>query len=93
MSKTAKQLSIDTDKLLVKSEQSVPDQQVSTEMQVYEALRRRGIALAFTTPCLGRSMRGTFKGSFNTLEMTHQKVIQRPRFSRPCVQIVKFLCT
>ena len=27
MSKTAKQLSIDTDKLLVKSEQSVPDQQ------------------------------------------------------------------
>ena len=48
MSKTAKQLSIDTDKLLVKSEQSVPDQQVSTEMQVYEALRRRGIALAFT---------------------------------------------
>lgn len=48
MSKTTKQLSIDTDKLLVKSEQSVPDQQVSTEMQVYEALRRRGIALAFT---------------------------------------------
>ena len=48
MSKTSKQLSIDTDKLLVKSEQSVPDQQVSTEMQVYEALRRRGIALAFT---------------------------------------------
>ena len=48
MSKTAKQLSIDTDKLLVKSEQSVPDQQVSTEMQVFEALRRRGIALAFT---------------------------------------------
>ena len=48
MSKTAKQLSIDTDKLLVKSEQSVPDQQVSTEMQVYEALRRRGITLAFT---------------------------------------------
>ena len=48
MSKTSKQLSIDSDKLLVKSEQSVPDQQVSTEMQVYEALRRRGIALAFT---------------------------------------------
>ena len=48
MSKTSKQLSIDTDKLLVKSEQSVPDQQVATEMQVFEALRRRGIALAFT---------------------------------------------
>ena len=48
MSKTSKQLSIDSDKLLVKSEQSVPDQQVSSEMQVYEALRRRGIALAFT---------------------------------------------
>ena len=48
MSKTSKQLSTDTDKLLVKSEQSVPDQQTATEMQVYEALRRRGIALAFT---------------------------------------------
>ena len=48
MSKTSKQLSIDSDKLLVKSEQSVPDQQVSTEMQVFEALRRSGIALAFT---------------------------------------------
>ena len=48
MSKTSKQLSIDTDKLLVKSEQAVPDQQVATEMQVFEALRRRGIALAFT---------------------------------------------
>ena len=48
MSKTSKQLSIDSDKLLVKSEQSVPDQHVGTEMQVFEALRRRGIALAFT---------------------------------------------
>ena len=39
---------IETDKLLAKSEQAVPDQPVSAEMQVFEALRRRGIALAFT---------------------------------------------
>lgn len=32
----------------MKSEQAVPDQQVSTEMQVHVALRRRGIALTFT---------------------------------------------
>ena len=48
MGKTSRQLSIDVDKLLVKGEQTVPDQQVSSEMQVFEALRRRGIALAFS---------------------------------------------
>ena len=39
---------IETDKLLAKSEQAVPDQPVSAEMQVFQALRGRGIALAFT---------------------------------------------
>ena len=47
MGKTSKQLSMDVDKLLVKNESAVPDQQVTTEMQTFEALRRRGIALAF----------------------------------------------
>ena len=46
-SKTSKQLSIDSDKLLVKEEAKVPDQSSTTELQVLEALRRRGIALAF----------------------------------------------
>ena len=45
--KTSKQLSVDHDKLLVKEEKSVPEQNASTEMQVFEALRRRGVAYAF----------------------------------------------
>ena len=45
--KSSKQLTIDQDKLLVKEEKSVPDQPVhSSELQVLEALRRRGIAMA-----------------------------------------------
>ena len=45
--KSSKQLTIDQDKLLVKEERSVPEQPVhSSELQVLEALRRRGIAMA-----------------------------------------------
>ena len=43
-SKSSKQLSIDPDKLLVKEENKVPDQTATTELQVLEALKRRGIA-------------------------------------------------
>ena len=46
-SKTSKQLSIDQDKLLVKEEKKVPDQPLqSSELQVLEALKRRGVAMA-----------------------------------------------
>ena len=46
-SKSSKQLHVDADKLLVKEESKVPDQAASTELQVLEALKRRGVAFAF----------------------------------------------
>ena len=46
-SKSSKQLHVDADKLLVKVESKVPDQAASTELQVLEALKRRGVAFAF----------------------------------------------
>ena len=45
-SKTTKQLSVDPDKLVVKEESKVPDQTATTELQVLEALKRRGVAFA-----------------------------------------------
>ena len=45
--KTSKLLAIDQDKLLVKEEKKVPEQPTqSSELQVLEALRRRGVAMA-----------------------------------------------
>ena len=45
--KSSEQLSIDSDKLLVKEEKNVPEQPTAgSELHVMEALRRRGIALA-----------------------------------------------
>lgn len=47
MGKTTKQIRIDSERLTIKEDQQTPDQTASSEMQVFEALRRRGIALAF----------------------------------------------
>ena len=47
MSKGSKQIELDSDKLLVKEKSDVPDCVAHTELQTFEALRRRGIALAF----------------------------------------------
>ena len=47
MSKGPKQIELDSDKLLVKEKSDVPDCVAHTELQTFEALRRRGIALAF----------------------------------------------
>ena len=47
MGKTSKQIQLDTDHLVVKEKSDTPDQVAATEMQIYEALRRRGIAYAF----------------------------------------------
>ena len=44
-SKSSKQLHVDADKLLVKEESKVPDQAASTELQVLEALKRRGVGI------------------------------------------------
>ena len=47
MSKTTKQLRVDAEKFTIKEDPRMPDQTASSEMQVFEALRRRGMALAF----------------------------------------------
>lgn len=46
MSKAAKQIEIDSDKLLVKEKAEVPDCTAHTELQTVEALRRRGLGYA-----------------------------------------------
>ena len=38
---------MDSDKLLVKEESKLPDQTASSELQILEALKRRGVAFAF----------------------------------------------
>ena len=47
MSKSAKQIEIDADKLVVKEKAETPDCTTSGEMETFEALRRRGVAYAF----------------------------------------------
>ena len=47
MSKSAKQIEIDADKLVVKEKADTPDCTTTGEMETFEALRRRGVAYAF----------------------------------------------
>ena len=47
MGKSKKQISLDTEKLVVKERSEIPDQFHSSELQAFEALRRRGVAYAF----------------------------------------------
>lgn len=47
MGKTKRQLALDAEKLVIKEGSSIPDQFRSSELQAFEALRRRGIALCF----------------------------------------------
>ena len=47
MGQNKKQLSLDSEKLIVKERADVPDQFHSSELQAFEALWRRGIAMAF----------------------------------------------
>jgi hypothetical protein len=47
LGKTKKQLSLDTEKLVVKEKSDIPDQYHSSELQAFEALRRRGVAMDF----------------------------------------------
>lgn len=47
MGKTSKQIQLDSDHLVVKEKNDNPDQWASTEMQIYEALRRHAMAYAF----------------------------------------------
>ena len=47
LGKTKKQLSLDTEKLVVKEKSDIPDQYHSSELQACEALRRRGVAMDF----------------------------------------------
>ena len=47
MSKNAKQIEIDAEKLVVKEKAETPDCSTTGEMETFEALRRRGVAYAF----------------------------------------------
>lgn len=47
MGKNKKQLSSDSVKLVVREKPDVPDQFRGSELQAFEALRRRGVAMAF----------------------------------------------
>ena len=47
MSKNAKQIEIDADKLVVKEKAETPDCNTTGEMETFEALRRRGVGYAF----------------------------------------------
>ena len=47
MSKSAKRIEIDADKLVVKEKADTPDCSATGEMETFEALRRRGVAHAF----------------------------------------------
>ena len=47
MGKSKKQLSLDSEKLIIKERSDIPDQYHSSELQAFEALRRRGVAMTF----------------------------------------------
>eukprot|EP00435_Cladocopium_sp_Y103_P051904 s873_g16.t1 len=47
MGKSKKQISLDSEKLIVREKSDVPDQFHASELTAFEALRRRGVAYAF----------------------------------------------
>ena len=47
MGKNKKQLALDSEKLIIKERSDIPDQFHSSELQAFEALRRRGVAMTF----------------------------------------------
>ena len=47
MGKNRRQISLHSEKLVVKERSEVPDQFHSSELQAFEALRRRGVAFSF----------------------------------------------
>ena len=47
MGKNKKQLALDAEKLIIKEKSDIPDQFHSSELQAFEALRRRGVAMTF----------------------------------------------
>ena len=47
MGKSKKQLSLDSEKLIIKERSDTPDQYHSSELQAFEALRRRAVAMTF----------------------------------------------
>ena len=47
MGKNKRQVSLDAEKLVIKERSDVPDQAYGSELQAFEALRRRGLAMCF----------------------------------------------
>lgn len=62
MSKSAKQIEIDADKLVVKEKAETPDCTRSGEMEAFEALRRRGVHDRYLIMLFGRSRRSPPQG-------------------------------
>ena len=60
MGKSKKQLALDSEKLVVKEKSDIPDQFHSPELQAFEALRRRGVAMCSADLILGSAMKDTF---------------------------------
>ena len=85
MGKNKKQISIDPQHLTVKEQSSIPDQAHSSELQAFEALRRRGLAMEFADMC-----------SWDVHERylqdltSHLRMDAPPGFSRPTLgQVLK----
>ena len=82
--KSSKQLTIDQDKLLVKEEKTVPEQPVNaSELQVLEALRRRGVAMACVDMISWEAHEKYLQKLFN-----HLRGEAPENFSRPTLQQV-----
>ena len=78
MGKTSKQIQLDTDHLVVKEKSDTPDQVAATEMQIYEALRRRGIAYMLSQICwIGQCMSATSPNCLDTPQGYVKTSIQR----------------
>ena len=93
MAKTSKQIAINSDTLQVKEHKDIPDQTHAGELQVFEALRRRGVAMAFADMI-------TWEVHERYLQMltSHLREDPPPGYARPSLQqILKadrqvFLC-
>ena len=81
MGKTKKQLSLDTEKLVVKERSDIPGQCHSSELQAFEALRRRGVAMDFAD-FLSRESHERYLQQLTS----HLRMDPHQNYSRPTLQ-------
>jgi hypothetical protein len=89
MGKTKKQISLDTEKLVVKEKSDIPDQFHSSRLQAFEALRRRGVAMDFADILSWESHERYLQQLTSHLRMDPPQNYSRPTLQ----QIVKSSCT